>query len=346
MKLTETELMWMRDLGLTEQQTRAVQESFGTRFSDSCTPEDAARALAAEGHPAWADDRPDMDLGPPQELAPQELAPKGLVRAAEQGCRPKELPAVVEEPQQAELAAPAEPRKAPEGAECLDQSDLAIPYLSLAQDQTTAEDYDVEAGCWFLATDPEDADDERAVAILDVRKGRDLMPPYQKPDEEEALRKAICDYDDGLSVPDGIKGAWCRSEDRVRPSETSPVKISLDCVGCTFAGWKVTGGVRLPPPCGEVYNVLVADCKTQMPAWYRVKSSAIKPFKGLLTLLSMASRRAKNAPLASFFVVLRSKMVIKNKNKYYKPVFSKPERIEDPDEVSLYLALRRGIVGA
>ena len=281
-------------------------------------PEAIAKILEQEGHPAWRSRATQDPIGPPMQMVPESASVAVAVAAS---------------------VAVAE------GAEGLDTTDLAVPYMHLAQDQTTVDDYDVPAGIWYLSSDPEGGLGERSVSILDVTKGREFLAPYKKPDEDRRLRSEI-HSSHGVDIPDGTI-VYCRSVDRVLPV-SSEHAISARCKGCPYSAWRsATGGSRLPPLCGETYSALVLDHATQLPAWLRVKSTAIKPFRNLLTRLLMSCRvqgEGVTLPLAAFSIQLAAKKVIKGGDKFHVPTWGDVDLLED-DVVSEALSLRRAILG-
>lgn len=344
--------------GLTDAQTEAILDA--QEHLEDCKGLGSlavADKLLEAGHPAFAgtvDEDAGDPIGPPMELAPVGRGPEGPPGTCKKGPGYGMTPAdwldrsgETAAAQEDKRMLPSVPHAVAEGTEALDMSDFAIPYLQLAQDMTTAEgSLDVEAGRWFLSSAPEDARPVRVVVILNVTKGRELMPPYEKPDLERALRDEI-HSSTGVDIPAEQK-VFCRSRNRVTPERQQCGVLSTECEGCKYAQWSTADGKRIKPPCGEYYEVLVVDQETGLPALYKAKSTAIKKFRNLNTLMLLATRNALPgkaiAPLAAFTVELSSAKVIKEKKKWHEPIFGRPQVIEDKNEWDNNLSLRRDIL--
>ncbi|MBX3465317.1 MAG: hypothetical protein KF878_00275 [Planctomycetes bacterium] len=364
----------------TEQQLNAILDAKEQREDlAGKTSAEIGEALRAEGHPAFAGAAPAAATSPaPATPAPAPVSPPrgaGLNLPPPRtlpGATPAPAPAPVvaqavavpPAAQHAPSPAPALPATreqhlpsthhaaAPEGMEVLDQSDVTIPQLLIVHKTAEVDGAQVEEGNWMLSSSPEGASKGRLVQILDVQKWREWLLPYEKPREEQELRARV-ERDYGVKVP-ADRSVVCRSFDRVAPVDLGYGVIKPTCAECPHSQWTTIGGKREKPECGELYRLLVIDLDTGMPAFWRIRSTGIKPFKNALSLFSLATRKhplygsnaaAGLAPLAAFTVSLTLKRIAeKGKVVYYVPVFGRPQPITEQAEIDQALALRRAIL--
>lgn len=328
---------------------------------------EVAELLRAEGHAAWkgapapapaattaAPAQParaaGLTLPPPRTLPGATPAPAPAVQPAAQHA-PSPSPAL---PVAREQHMPAAHARGPvsEGMEALDQSDVTIPQLVIVHKSAEVDGVEVQEGHYMLSGAPEGATQGRTVQILDVAKWREWLLPYEKPREEQELRARV-ERDHGVVIP-ADRQIVCRSFDRVAPEDQGYGVISPTCAACPHSQWTTIGGKRAKPECGELYRLLVIDLDTGMPAFWRIKSTAIKPWKNALSLFALATRKhplygsnaaAGLAPLAAFSVSLTLKRIAEQgKVPYYVPVFGRPQPIADRAEIEQALALRRAIL--
>lgn len=352
----------------TEDQLNAILDAKDSREDLAAKPsEEVAKILAAEGHPAWKKaapakpattatatiEKPAAPRGAGLNLPPPRTMP-GAARAAPEKpaapppepAKPSPAPAL---PAPAPRHLPTKAMPAPEGAGRLTQEDIKIPRLAIAQNTSTGDKASpVPPGRWFLSSDPEGATEGRVIQVLEIEKWRELMFPYQDARAEQALRDTLRDKH-GVTVPEDRKFA-CRSLDREVPTDHGWGVVSSSCDACPFARWEVIGGKRTPPQCSELYRVLVMDVDTSLPAFYRVRGTAIAHMKNLNTLLMVAARGrhplflGELAPFSAFRVKLGAKETSSGKNKWWVPVFGRPEPITEKDEIEIARALRAAIV--
>lgn len=365
----------------TEQQLNAILDAKEQREDlAGRTSAEIGEALRAEGHPAFAG----APAAPAPTTATPAPAPAPAPASSPRGAGlslppPRTLPGAAPSPTQAAAPAvavppPAQrpPSPAPalpaareqhlpsahhappvsEGMEALDQSDVTIPQLVIVHKSAEEDGVLVEEGSWMLSSAPEGASKGRLVQILDVQKWREWLLPYEKPREEQELRARV-ERDYGVKIP-ADRQIVCRSFDRVVPADQGYGVIKPTCAECPHSQWTTIGGKRAKPECGELYRLLVIDLDTGMPAFWRIRSTAIKPWKNALSLFALATRKhplygsnapAGLAPLAAFSVTLTLKRIAEQgKVPYYVPVFGRPQPITDQTEVDQALALRRAIL--
>lgn len=279
------------------------------------TPEGAVALLQRQGHP----DFPPSSQGDP--LA--DLAP--LVPAAPREA--KHLPTAGVDRSPAEVAWDDE----------LDAGDFRLSYLALAQDKTEA---DVPPGSFFLSALPEDHSETRKVLVLHFAKRRRLMSPYKDNRKANRLRGEILERR-GVQIPEDRR-LWCRANGwNGTPEPSAFGTVNDDCPSCPYSEWE--GGS--PPECRQVWDLLVLDLDTELPATLEIKGGGMKGLGTFLTLLGiqvkLSAKRGGMADSAGFVVELSSKKEGDN----HIIVFGRPVRCEDEDAPALGIALRAEILG-
>lgn len=301
------------------------------------TSAQVAELLRQAGHPAFTAPAAPTPQPPPRlDLPP----PRGQVTPAPAPPAPQ-LPAAPAAPQLP--AAPALGTDVPEGGAALSQEDIRVPTLKLQQ-KTSEGGEEVEPGHWFLSSDPTGATPERVVQILELSKGREFLLPYNDAEKEDALRGMLAQRH-RMEVPEGVM-AVCRSFDRVTPVPAEHGTLAAACGKCEYTRWTTIRGKRVPPKCRENYRVLVLDCATGLPAYTRVRGTALKPWQNLLTTLMVLVRRhplfpGQAAPFSAFRVTLGSKP----DREWLVPTLSIAP-CTDEGEINLARALRQAIVSA
>ena len=302
------------------------------------------------GHPAWAGGatataakpKLDLDPGPRGEVKPATATTTALAPSAAAILQPRK-------PEQRALPA----RLPTEGLEVLDASDFQLPTLALSQAQSQIEgDVEVPHGHWYYRQQPQINSAERKLVILDVKKGRSFMLPFdqkQRPDAVARVKKVT-----GQDVSTEHEGPMCHSRDRVTPIAGEGLQpFATSCADCPFAKWQKVGGASVMD-CGESYDFLILDVTAGvdagMPAWTFLRGAAIKPTKSLNTNLitSCAQKKVDNkpAPVYAFEITLGSKKVKGDNGTYYVPVWGFPVPITDVSRITSYAGVRAGCLAA
>lgn len=289
--------------------------------------EERSKARKAASKPAKAASAiPDLDSGPalPARQEPQRQA--------------KQLP-----------AAPPPASVGIEGMEELDQTDLKIPELRLKQDQTRDDHEtgieDVENGHWFLTSDPEGAQPERAVVFLEIRPGRQFMLPYNS-DENDDREDMLGELGLEDKVPEDVQ-VICSSSDRRKPDfrdDREWLPLNDSCGTCPQAQWQTVRGKRRKPNCGEVYRCMVVDVTggDETPARMFIKGSGIRSMKSHITNLTLGCKRHQ-VGVYGMVAPLKSKYVKNKKGKFFVPMFGRPQPLP-AEAVESYRALRQGLI--
>lgn len=231
-----------------------------------------------------------------------------------------------------------------EGLEVLDASDMVIPNLKVAQAMTKERD-GVADGEFFLTDDPAGTKSvERVLVILDVGKGRELLGPYENPEQMDALVARIRAETSGrVQVPEDHEGAICYSLDRVAPVPQDHGVVAASCKGCKFAEWRTVRN-RAIRDCNESYRFLAVDeteADAARPVVMRLRGSAIKPTKALLTQLQLACAR-EQVGVFGFRVRVTTKKTVNDRGTFYTPAFGRPERLS-AEETARFSNLRQAV---
>lgn len=187
------------------------------------------------------------------------------------------------------------------GMEDIDGEDLSPPRLRIVQ-PTSKEG---NAGTFRLSTTGEEWG-SLDVAFLKLRKGRVL-------------------FDKDLK-----KGAICGSRDRKFPAPDFETPMNTDCLSCPYKDWDG----RTPPECNETYDFLGVCTEDLMPFFLSLRSTAVKPAKGLITSILMKARsiRENGKPaghMCDVSVNMSLKKVDGDKGVFYVPVFSGYKVLKD-----------------
>ncbi len=218
-----------------------------------------------------------------------------------------ELPAVQEEPFD-------------DGLGEITQDDLIIPRLKVGQKQSLG---DVEGKLFIDVTG--DVVDEMDIVILSISKSRVLFP-------EDFSRE---------SKP------LCKSNDLIKPElNDDPVfaPMAAECDGCPYAKWtKKKTGKPKPPECSEVWNMLVLDFDTFLPAWFSLKRKALKPGRKIISMLKLRGL-AKKIPIWGYKFTVRVELSPGDSGDSYIPIFSGLTELKGEDKESLIL-IRNQLAG-
>ena len=191
------------------------------------------------------------------------------------------------------------------------QEDLIIPRLKIGQKQSKAEG--VEGKLYVDITG--NAIDEMSLVILKMHKNRVLFGEY---DENN---KPLCKSDNFITpnIMDGV------------------TPMSKTCKDCAYAKWtKNTAGKSKPPKCNELWNFLVLDFDTYMPAWFSLKSKALKPARKIVSMLKLRGT-IKQIPAWGFKFTTTITEVLSAKGNSYIPIFSNLVELEKDDFESMTL---------
>ncbi|MEZ6187928.1 MAG: hypothetical protein R3F62_23330 [Planctomycetota bacterium] len=230
-----------------------------------------------------------------------------------------------------------QPPAAIEGLEGLAHSDLRIPQLKLRQPRTTRA-AGVAEGDFFLAGDPTSAAPARTLALLELRRERRVLLPFEDGPATDALLQRI-ERKTGLRVPPDWQGPVCSSRDRVQPTPQAGIELpAVRCAHCALARWRTEDG-RRSQDCAEVYRLLVFDLERQLPAVFLAKGSAIRPVRELLTQLQVAGQRHRR-PAFGFWFEVTSAAREERGETYYVPVFTLPSPLGTAEQVAQLAAVR------
>jgi len=174
--------------------------------------------------------------------------------------------------------------------------DLIIPRLKIGQNQSPGD----VAGKLFIDVTG-DAVDEMEIVILRLKKSRVLFP-------EDFSRE---------SVP------LCRSSNFIAPDEIEDACTMADnCDDCAYSKWtKNEKGKSKPPRCSEVWNFLILDFDTFMPAWFSLKSTALKPARKIVSMIKLRGR-SKRIPSWGYKTTLNVDTRSGDAGDSYIPAFS------------------------
>ncbi len=201
----------------------------------------------------------------------------------------------------------------------INQDDLIIPRLKVGQSQSPGD----VAGKLFIDVTG-DTTDQIELVLLKLNKSRVLFPEKFSKDSEPL----------------------CRSQDFVVP-EADNDKISPmaeTCAKCAYAKWsKDDTGKGKPPRCNEVWNMLVLDFETYIPAWFSLKSTALKPGRKIISMLKLRGT-AKKIPAWGFKFTVNVDTRSGDGGTSYIPVFSSLTKLagEDRDNMNLIHAQLAG----
>lgn len=218
--------------------------------------------------------------------------------------------AVVEEKTKA-MAAYQEPIET--GLEEMDAGDLIIPRLTITQ--PTTPDIAAENQGKFCVNITGDFQDEMTAAMIKLSKSRILFPEKYKRDNEP-----LCRSHDFKTPANDIPGAQPMCDTcELLPLAPGEKKAKHKCA---YANWtEDEKGKPVPPRCQEVWNSLIVDINLYMPMWFSLKSTALKPFRKIVSAISMITK-AKNKPMWSMKFDMKLTKTTNDSGTFYVPDFS------------------------
>ncbi len=192
------------------------------------------------------------------------------------------------------------------------QEDLIIPRLKVGQNQSPGD----VAGKLYIDVSG-DAVETMEIVLLKMNKSRVLFPEDFSRDSEPLCRRQ------DFKVPEIIN-------DGCKP-------MAEKCAECAYGKWtKGSNGKQKPPRCQEVWNFLVLDYETYMPAWFSLKSTALKPARKIISMLKLRGT-AKKIPAWGFKFEVEVASRSGDAGDSYVPVFSGLTLLEDDDRESMDL---------
>jgi hypothetical protein len=211
-----------------------------------------------------------------------------------------------------EPAVPATQTNEPfdDGLGDITQEDLIIPRLKIGQRQSPGD----VAGKLFLDISG-DTMDTMELVLLRMNKSRVLFPEDFSRDSKPL----------------------CRSQDFKCPETNNDgfEPMAESCAECPYGKWtKGSNGSSKPPRCNEVWNFLVLDYETYMPAWFSLKSTAIKPARKIVSMLKLRGT-AKLIPSWHFRFSVEVEMRSGAAGDSFVPVFSSLTLLDDEDRENM-----------
>jgi len=160
----------------------------------------------------------------------------------------------------------------PMGFDDFTEDDLVIPRMSIVQKAGDALERGFTLGWLMSSISNDEVETIRATAML-YKKGQVYFEkPYQ------AGSKPICRSNDALKPSDKIENPFNDVCNVIKRRRLVPV--------CEKAKWtKDDKGRNVPPECNFCYNGVFKDEETGMPFFMSFRSTAIKPFRNLLSQL-------------------------------------------------------------
>lgn len=192
------------------------------------------------------------------------------------------------------------------------QEDLIIPRLKVGQKQSPGD----VAGKLFIDVTG-DVNDEMKLVLLKIKKSRVLFPQDFSRDAEPL----------------------CRSQNFITP-ETDNEKfepLAEACADCEYSKWTKSDSQKSKPPrCNEVWNFLVVDIETYMPAWFSLKSTALKPARKIISMLKLRGT-AKRIPAWGFSFLVSIDSRPGDSGDSFIPVFSDLNELSKDDRENMNL---------
>lgn len=189
--------------------------------------------------------------------------------------------------------------------------DFIVPTIKVGQDKHPPE----VLGKLFIDIE-NDAIDEMTLVVLRRHKERVLF------DE---------DYDEGNKP-------LCKSSNFITPNICEDfVPMNDVCEECKYSKWTKSSSRKMKPPrCSEVWFYLTIDYDTFMPAWFPLKSKALKPAKKLYSMLKVRGK-IKKIPAWGFKFAVTVALDHSGRGPSYVPVFSgltelEKDELEDTTE--------------
>ena len=202
-----------------------------------------------------------------------------------------------------------------------DSTDYSVPYVSLVQANSDASIQRTAQPGQFLSTDGETFDSVNMIP-LHIRFVRDF---YDKQN-----RKAICGSTDRVTGhPRDL--LYFKTAGNLNVDEG----ISLACKDCPFYEWAPSAKAA----CQKGYVVTCYDLDRNQPFMFRVRGTAVRPFKDRF-VGAVAMGRAK--PWARSFE-MTTKLTQSQGNSWYVPVLQ-PTKGLDKEEMAGWAAYAAGIV--
>lgn len=230
-----------------------------------------------------------------------------------------------------------------DGMDELDRSDLVVPRLYLKQPMTEGEGVDEIRNGWsFLSTDPGDASPERRLAILHLKRKKELKLPRTRAVRDVIVDRVETKFGRRLKLAEQAYSI-CRSDDRLVPSPHVETPLAPRCEGCVHAEWDKAAKSR---DCRDLYELAVVDLDTMQPVIVTWRGSAVREVKKLLTSVQVAKKRHRLTDAHRFEFTYASSEIPGKEGKYYVPKFGRLSPIADPDVIDELEALREAIVGA
>lgn len=221
------------------------------------------------------------------------------------------------------------------GLEDMDAGDLIIPRLTITQPSTP--DIDAANQGKFCVNITGDFQEGMSVVMIKLSKSRVLFPEKYKRDNEP-----LCRSHDFKVPANDIAGATPMAEScgllPLAPGEKKAKHI------CPYANWTVDEKNKpVPPRCQEVWNSLIVDLESYMPMFFSLKSTALKPFRKIVSAMSMISQ-AKKIPIWALKFDMSLYKDINESGTFYVPIFSGllPLGKEDADNMA---AIRQQLSG-
>jgi hypothetical protein len=221
------------------------------------------------------------------------------------------------------------------GMEDMDAGDLIIPRLSITQ--PTTPDIAAENQGKFHVNITGDFQEAMSAVMIKLSKSRILFPEKYKRD----------------NVP------LCRSHDFKVPANDIPeAKPMAESCGllplvpgekkakhiCPYANWTADEKNKpVPPRCQEVWNSLIVDLDSYLPMWFSLKSTALKPFRKIVSAISMISQ-AKKIPMWGMKFDMSLYKEINDSGTFYIPTFSSPAALDKENAVNM-AAIRQQLAG-
>ena len=217
------------------------------------------------------------------------------------------------------------------GLEELDAGDLIIPRLTITQPSTP--DIDTANQGKFCINITGDFHDNMRVAMIKLSKSRILFPEKYKRDNEP-----LCRSHDFKVPANDIPGATPMCDTcgllPLAPGEKNAKHK------CAYANW---GADNEPPRCQEVWNSLIVDLESYMPMWFSLKSTALKPFRKIVSAISMISQ-AKKIPMWGMGFNMTLEKTVNDSGTFYVPAFSGLVALDKADAENM-TAIRQQLAG-
>lgn len=208
-----------------------------------------------------------------------------------------------------------------DGLGALDSADLIIPRIVVGQAQSQCPD---EAKGKFYCEVTGDAKEKIIMVVLKMEKSRVLFPKEFSRDSEPL----------------------CRSHNFIVPADDidNATPMAVTCSECPYSGWsKDEKGKQKAPRCNECWNLLIVDLDDYTPAWFSMKSTALKPARRVMSALKMRAA-AKRLPACAFSFEATIGKRTGDSGDSYLPAFSGIKELDDDDRENMML-VRKSLEG-